>query len=156
MALVRWEPAREMGALQSDMNRLFDSFFRSDRDGERRWAPATDLVEEGGNLVLKLDLPGMSDEDVNVEVEGNVLTVSGERSEEHSSDQGGIVRRERTVGRFSRSFTLPDGTDPDAIEGDFEKGVLELRIPKPAEERPRKVTIGTGSGKAIEGTSTES
>lgn len=156
MAVVRWEPTRELESFQSDMNRLFESFLRpaSGRSGPR-WIPATDLTREGDDLVLRLDLPGMDDESVDVEVEGNVLTVSGERSETAESEDEGQLRRERSYGTFARSFTLPEGTDPEAIKGDFDKGVLELRIPKPAEERPRKITIGGGSAKTIEGTSTE-
>lgn len=156
MAVVRWEPTRELESFQSDMNRLFESFLRpaSGRSGPR-WIPATDLTWEGDDLVLRLDLPGMDDESVDVEVEGNVLTVSGERSETAESEDEGQLRRERSYGTFARSFTLPEGTDPEAIKGDFDKGVLELRIPKPAEERPRKITIGGGSAKTIEGTSTE-
>lgn len=145
MAIVRWEPSREMEAFQSDMNRLFDSFFRPGQGREpQRWAPATDLIEDGDELVLKLDLPGMNDDNVDVEVEGNVLVVSGERSEERQSEEGGHLRRERSFGKFTRSFTLPEGTDPEAISGSFENGVLELRIPKPGEAQPHKVKIGPG------------
>lgn len=156
MAVVRWEPTRELESFQSDMNRLFESFFRpgSGRNGTR-WVPATDLAQEGDDLILRLDLPGMDDETVDVEVEGNVLTVSGERSEKHETENDGYLRRERSWGGFSRSFTLPEGTDAEAIRGDFAKGVLELRIPKPAEDRPRKIAIGNSTGKTIEGTSTE-
>lgn len=156
MAIVRWEPSRELESFQSDMNRLFDSFFRTEPGrAERAWAPATDLAQEGEDLVLKLDLPGIGDENLDVEVEGNVLTVSGERSEERESEESGYLRRERSFGKFSRSFTLPEGTDADAIQGGFENGVLEIRIPKPVEEQPHKVKIGTGRSPAIEGTSTE-
>lgn len=157
MALVRWEPARELEAFQTDMNRLFDSFFRSDTSSSvRRWAPATDLTEDGDSLVLKLDLPGLSDEDVAVEVDGNVLTVSGERRDERESKEGGVLRLERSFGKFSRSFTLPEGTDPESIKGGFDKGVLELRIPKPAEKQPQRIDIGSGEpAAAIEGKSTE-
>lgn len=157
MAMVRWAPAREIEAVQSDMNRLLDTFFRSGTNGTvRRWAPATDLTEEGSDLVLRLDLPGMGDEDVNVQVEGNVLTVSGERHDDRRTEEDGKYRLERSFGRFSRTFTLPEGTDADAIHGNFDKGVLEIRIPKPVEEQPRQIKIGSGSAKAIEGTSTGS
>lgn len=155
MAVVRWEPSREMEAFQSDMNRLFDSFFRPEQGrGVRHWAPATDLIQDGDDLVLKLDLPGMTEDAVAVEVEGSVLTVSGERSEERESEEGGHLRRERSFGKFTRSFTLPEGTDPDAIQGSFENGVLEIRIPKPVEEKPHRVKIGTGAAGTIEGDST--
>ena len=160
MALVRWEPARELEAFQTDMNRLFDSFFRSEANSTvRRWVPATDLTEDGDQMLLRLDLPGLSEEDVAVEVEGNVLTISGERQDERETKEGSILRTERSYGKFSRSFTLPEGTDPDAIAGGFDKGVLELRIPKPAEQKPRRIEIGSAgkqNGKAaIEGVTVE-
>ena len=157
MALVRWEPAREIEAFQTDMNRLFDSFFRSDTNSTvRRWAPPTDLTEEEGELVLRLDLPGMTDEDVSVEIDGNVLSISGERQDHRESSSGTAYRLERSFGRFSRSFTLPEGTDPEAIKGGLENGVLELRIPKPAEKQPRKIELAgasTGKPPTIEGKS---
>ena len=148
MALVRWEPSRELEAFQTDMNRLFDSFFR---------APPTDLTEDGKDLVLRIDLPGMSDEDVTVEVDGSVLTVSGERKDHRETKEGSVFRLERSFGKFSRSFTLPEGTEPDSIKGGLENGVLELRIPKPAEKQPKRVVIGSQSGTkpAIEASSTE-
>lgn len=152
MAIVRWEPSRELEAFQSDMNRLFDSFFRPEQGrAPQRWAPATDLVQDGDDLVLKLDLPGMNDDNVDVEVEDGVLTVSGERTGKSESGAGEHLRRERYFGRFTRSFTLPGGTDPEAIRGSFADGVLELRIPKPAEGQPHRVKIGTQSAGTIEG-----
>jgi HSP20 family protein len=123
----------------------------------RRWAPPTDLTEDGEDLVLRIDLPGMSDEDVTVEVDGNVLTVSGERKDHRETQEGSVFRLERSFGKFSRSFTLPEGTETDSIEGGLENGVLELRVPKPAERQPKRIKIGSQSGAqpAIEGTSTE-
>lgn len=158
MAIVRWDPARDIEAFQSDMNRMFDSFFRSDGNSSvRRWAPAADVTESGDDLVLQMDLPGLTEDAVTVEVEDGVLTVSGERKDERRHESEGIHRLERTYGKFARSFNLPAGTDPDSISGDFENGVLELRIPKPAEKKPRRVAIGSGAGAGtIEGTSAES
>jgi len=155
MALVRLDPTRELEAFQTDMNRLFDTFFRSDGGSPvRRWVPPTDLTEDGDDMVMRLDLPGISEEDVAVEVEGNVLTVSGERRDEREKQDGEVFRLERSFGKFSRSFTIPEATDPDAIRGSFDRGVLELRIPKPAEQKPRRIEIGAGKdeSKAIEGT----
>lgn len=158
MALVRLDPSREIEAFQTDMNRLFDSFFRSDSNSAvRRWVPATDLVEEGDDLVLRLDLPGMTEDDVSVEVDANVLTISGERRDTRESAESGFYRIERSFGKFSRSFTLPEGVEPDAIAGEFDRGVLELRVPKPAEQKPHRVEIGAKDAgpAAIEGSSTE-
>ena len=163
MALIRWEPAREINSLQSEMNRLFNTFFDTPTGGAgtggaRRWLPAMDLVETDDHFVLRADLPGLSEEDVNVELEDNVLTVSGERKAEHESRKEGYYRIERASGSFQRSLTLPEGVNPEAIEASFDKGVLEVRIPKPEERKPRKVAISVGAGeqKTIEGSESTS
>jgi HSP20 family protein len=156
MALVRWEPARELTSLQTDMNRLFNSFFDTTTAGNgdtaRRWIPAMDVVETDEHFVLKADLPGLAEDDVHVEVEDNVLTVSGERKAEHEDKRDGYVRVERSYGSFRRSLSLPEGVDPEAVSATFDKGVLEVRIPKPEQRKPRRVAIQVGdSPAAIEG-----
>lgn len=153
--LVRWDPAVEVDSLQSEVNRLFDGFFGSGRAGNgaapRRWVPAMDLAEEGDALVLTADLPGMSEEDVAIEIKDGVLTVSGERTSERESEARGYHRVERSFGRFSRALTLPDGIDPDGVQAKFDRGVLEIRIPKPEERKPHRVQIGGSSRGTIEG-----
>jgi HSP20 family protein len=156
MALVRWEPARELDAFQGEFNRLFDTFFGGPANGRsRRWVPAMDLVETEDALVLRADLPGLERDDVAIEVKDRVLTVSGERKSEHGDKADGYYRVERAFGGFSRSLTLPDGIDPEQVEAAFDKGVLEVRIPKPAERKPHRVEIGNGDPKALEGTAEE-
>ncbi|HEX3317914.1 MAG TPA: Hsp20/alpha crystallin family protein [Solirubrobacteraceae bacterium] len=164
MALIRWEPAREINSLQSEMNRLFNTFLDTPAgaagaaggNGGRRWIPAMDLVETPEHFVLRADLPGLTEGDVDIELEDNVLTVSGERKVEHESREEGYYRVERASGSFRRSLTLPEGVDAEAIEASFDKGVLEVRIPKPEERKPRKVAISVGGGepKTIEGSET--
>ena len=149
MALVRWEPLREMATLQNEMNRLFGTFFDTPTtavsgNGPRRWVPAMDLVETDGHFVLRADLPGMTDGDVRLEVEDRVLTLAGERKAEHEAKGEGYYRLERASGAFSRSLTLPEGIDPETISARFEHGVLEVRIPKPEERKPRRVAIQVG------------
>ena len=162
MALIRWEPVRELNTLQSEMNRLFNTIFDTpvpnETAGVRRWIPAMDLVETDNDFVLRADLPGVAEGDVNIELEDNVLTVSGERKSEHEERKEGYYRVERASGRFSRSLTLPEGVDADAIKASFEKGVLEIRIPKPEEGKPRKVAFSVGGGdpKTIEGSESAS
>ena len=164
MALVRWEPVRELHTVQQEMNRLFNTFFDTpsgSSDGGqatalRRWMPAMDLVESEDHFVLRADLPGLAEEDVKLEVTGDTLTVSGERRFEHEAKKDGFYRLERGSGTFSRSLTLPEGVDADAIGATFDKGVLEVRIPKPEQRRPRRVEIAVGGGpKAIEGRAAE-
>ena len=157
MALVRWEPVRELSSLQNEMNRLFTTFFDTPTSGNgdaplRRWIPAMDLVETDEHFVLKADLPGLGEGDVSIEVEDNVLTVSGERKAEHEDKREGYVRVERSYGAFRRSLTLPEGIDPEAVTASFDNGVLEVRIPKPEERKPRRVAIQVGDRPAaIEG-----
>ena len=103
-----------------------------------------DVIETADHYVLRADLPGLSDEDVNVQIEDNMLTVSGERKAEHETQQGGYYRLERAIGAFSRSLTLPDGVDPDGVQADFDRGVLEIRVPKPEQKKPRQVQIAVG------------
>ena len=154
MAVVRWDPTRELDSLQGEMNRLFSNFFdtpAASKGGNgggatRRWIPAMDLVETQDNFVLKADLPGMSESDVNVELENNVLTISGERKTEHEEQHEGYYRLERATGSFSRALSLPEGIDADAVTAAFDNGVLTVRIPKPAQAKPRKVKIGVGGG----------
>src|SRR2546421_12458620 len=159
MALIRWEPARELGTIQNEMNRLFNSFFDTPTPAAgnggsfRRWIPAMDLVETEDDFVLRADLPGLSEQDVDIEFEDNVLTISGERKAEHEERKEGYYRVERSYGTFSRSLTLPEGVDPEAVKASFARGVLEVRVPKPEERKPRKVAISFGGGepKTIEG-----
>ena len=150
MALVRWDPLRDIDSLQGEMNRLFSTFFdtptaRGANGGgaaTRRWIPAMDLIEAGEHFVLKADLPGMTEEDVNVELENNVLTISGERKTELEDKHEGYYRLERSSGAFTRSLTLPEGIDAEAVTASFDNGVLEVRIPKPVEAKPRRIQIG--------------
>ena len=160
MALIRWEPVRELNTIQSEMNRLFNTFFdspaasggQSNAQSLRRWIPAMDLVETEDAFVLRADLPGLSEKDVNIELEDNVLTVSGERKAEHEDRQEGYYRVERASGTFSRSLTLPEGVDPEGVSANFERGVLEVRIPKPEQRKPRKVAISVGAQSQSNGT----
>ncbi|MEA2377963.1 MAG: hypothetical protein QOK00_521 [Thermoleophilaceae bacterium] len=140
-----------------EVDRLFDAFFGADRETGRRWVPPVDLVEAEDHFVLKADLPGLSEDDVSIEVQDGALTISGERPAEHESSERGWYRIERSFGSFSRSLTLPDGVDTDAISAHFDRGVLEVRIPKPEERKPRRVQISAnGRARALEGTASES
>jgi HSP20 family protein len=146
MSIVRWEPL----ALQN----LFESVFDAPSPGRsgalRRWMPAMDLAEADDSYVLKADLPGLTQDDIKIEFEDRTLTVSGERKAEHEVSKDGYVRVERAFGSFSRTLTLPQGVDPEAVTASFENGVLEVRVPKPEARKPRRIEIGT-EPKTIEG-----
>ena len=150
--LMRPEP------FSQEVNRLFNTLFDSDQAAQR-WVPAMDLTEAEDHFVLKADLPGLAEDDVSIEVQDNTLMISGERREEHEQRERGWYRVERQFGRFSRSLTLPEGIDPDAIAAEFDKGVLTVHIPKPEERKPRRVQIKAGAGngapKAVEGSAEE-
>jgi HSP20 family protein len=159
MALIRWEPVRELHTMQNEMNRLFNAFFDAPSQGNggqtttvRRWIPAMDVVETEDHFVLRADLPGLSENDVKIELEDNVLTIAGERKAEHEQQGEGYYRVERAFGSFSRSLTLPEGVDAERIQASFNSGVLEVRIPKPEQHKPRKVQISLGGAtNTIEG-----
>ncbi|MGH2915998.1 MAG: Hsp20/alpha crystallin family protein [Solirubrobacteraceae bacterium] len=143
MALIRWET-------QSELHRLFNSLFDTPTvagvSAPRRWVPAMDVVESQDQYVLRADLPGLSQDDVEIELHGDVLTISGERRSEHESDRGGYRRVERSWGSFHRSLSLPDGVDSDAVQASFERGVLEVKVPKPEQRKPRRVAISVAGG----------
>jgi HSP20 family protein len=161
MSLIRWEPIAELNTIQNEMNRLFNTFFdqpaSTARGGApaRRWIPAMDLVETADHYVVRADLPGVSDEDVDVQLQDNVLTISGERKAEQQTTQEGYYRLERAAGAFSRALTLPDGVDPGAVHAQFDRGVLEISIPKPEQKKPRQVQIKLGTPAAHEPTTIE-
>jgi HSP20 family protein len=132
------------------MNRLFNGFFdtpRASGTNGARFLPAMDLVETDDHFVLRADLPGLREEDVKVELEDNVLTISGERKAQHEAKGEGYYRLERSYGQFARSLTLPEGVKADGIAATFDRGVLEVKVPKPEQRKPHRVTIGVGAGK---------
>jgi len=159
MAVVRWEPFRELAALQSEMGRWMNQMAGSSGGGNGQssnWLPAVDVWETEGELVLSFDLPGIAEDKIAVELDDNVLTVSGER--ERSQEQTGerFYRYERRFGAFSRSVTLPAGVSEDSITADYREGVLEVRVAKPEDPKPKRIQIGSSEQATIEGTSSQS
>jgi HSP20 family protein len=148
MAIVRWEPFRDLVSLQERMNRMFDESFRGvGRMGEDEWslggswAPAVDIYEKDGNIVLKAELPGIDPKKVDVRVENNVLTLRGERKFEEEVKKDNFHRVERAYGTFTRSFTLPTVVDTDKIKGEFKDGVLKLTLPTKEEAKPKQIQV---------------
>jgi HSP20 family protein len=156
MALVRWEPFRELAALQNEMghwmNQLGGLATTRGNGHSTTWLPVVDIWETDKELVLSFDLPGIPEDKIAVELEDDVLTVTGERerSEEQSGDR--FYRYERRYGQFSRSVTLPTGVKESDIKANYKDGVLEIRVPKPEEQKPKRIKIGSKG--AIEGKST--
>ena len=149
MAIVRWEPFRDLVSLQERMNRLFEDSFRGtgraagDEDWALggSWAPAVDIFEQGGDIVLKAELPGVDAKDVDIRVENNILTLRGERKLDNEVKRESYHRVERSYGSFSRSFTLPTVVDTDKIKADYRDGVLRVTLPKREEAKPKQITI---------------
>jgi len=136
-ALTRWEPFAELGELRGRFDRLFGEL----GDARGAWAPAIDVVRDNGDLVVRADVPGLKPDEVKIEVEDNILTVSGEHEDTKEEKEADYLRRERRYGSFSRSVALPPGVDPKQIKATTGNGVVEVKIPLPKEPEKKRVEI---------------
>jgi HSP20 family protein len=144
MAITRFEPFRELAAVQSRLNRIFSEPYEQGDDTLVRadWVPAVDVVENDQHeLVLTAELPGVKKEDIELKVENNTLTIRGERKRAFETKEDGYHRVERAYGSFVRSFTLPQTVSTDGIKADFKDGVLTVTLPAREEAKPRQVSI---------------
>jgi HSP20 family protein len=142
-AISRWDSFQGLSNLQEQVNRLFETSFpgRSDNSALTTWAPAVDIYETENELVLKADLPDVNEKDIDVRIENNMLTVRGERKFEQKVKEDNYLRIERTYGAFSRSFSLPNTVNSEAIKAEYKNGVLTVEMPKRAESKPKQVRI---------------
>jgi HSP20 family protein len=144
MQLVRWTPMGNLLSFQHEMNRMFDQFFRGGNGDEAKvstWRPSVDIYETDDALVIKAELPGVSKDDVSVDVHQNTLTLRGQRKHETEVKDEHYHRVERSYGSFQRSFTLPATVDAEKAEASFKDGVLELRLPRLESAKPRQIAI---------------
>lgn len=146
MAVVKWDPFRDVEKLQNRINRMFeDSFGRSrELDDEMSlcaWKPAVDIYESETGIVLAAELPGVGKENVAVEVKDNILTLKGERLANPKIKEESYYRQERLYGTFQRSFTLQQNIQHNLIKATFKNGVLEIEIPRPEKEQPKQITV---------------
>ena len=153
MTLIRWKPTYDVPTypgdvlnMQREINRMFDSFFRSGGPEETdlaasTWSPAVDIVEQKDQYTVKVELPGVSKEDVKITMEDNVLTIRGEKKEEKETKEGSHHRIERSYGAFQRSFALPTTVKTDKIEASFKDGVLNVELPKSEEAKPKQIDV---------------
>jgi HSP20 family protein len=145
--LTRWEPFRGAASLQEQVNRLFGDVL--ERTGEESsltaWAPSVDIYETEHELVIKADIPEVDPKDLDIRVENNILTIRGERKFEKKVNEDNYLRVERAYGSFSRSFSLANTVNPEAIQADYQNGVLTLNIPKREEAKPKQIKVNVGT-----------
>lgn len=145
MAIIRWDPFRNINTLQDRINRLFEDAFPRNQGMEEdlmcAWRPQVDIYDTGNGFVILVDLPGVDKREVSVEVKENILTISGERKSDGPDLDDNYYRRERNCGTFQRSFSLRTMIAPDKIKASFKSGVLKIEIPSPEEEKPRQVSV---------------
>src|SRR5215216_307697 len=150
--LVRWEPIRELAAMQNEMSRFMNGLLDGNGRTTQSWVPAVDVWETEDELVYAFDLPGIPEDKISVEFEDGALTVSAERGREQTLDGDRFYRYERRFGTFSRTIGLPQGVTDAEIAAKYENGVLELHVRKPEQQKPKRIQIG-GTQSAIDGTS---
>ncbi len=149
--ITRWDQSRGLTTLQDQVNRLFEDNFTRERSGHAdlaTWAPPVDIYETENELVLKADLPGLQDKDIDVRVENNMLTIRGERKFEKDVNEDNYLRVERAYGPFTRSFSLPNTVSSESVRAEYRNGVLTLHMAKREESKPKQIKISvSGNGK---------
>ena len=138
--LTRWDPFQQLAEMQHDFDRILG---RPLHNGERAhpWVPPVDVEQTKDALVLKFDLPGMTEKDIDIELEGRTLIISGERTEQKASQHEGYYSRERQIGRFTRSFMLPEEIEESKIDAKFRDGVLTVRVPQALKQKARRIPV---------------
>ncbi|HJX01331.1 MAG TPA: Hsp20/alpha crystallin family protein [Terriglobales bacterium] len=152
--VTRWDPFREFSTLQDRMNRLFRDSYGDGREEAlttSTFAPPVDVYEDEHNVVLKIEVPGIDEKDIDVRIENNTLTVHGERKFEKEEKEENFRRVERQYGSFTRSFTLPNTVDAEHVQAHYDKGILKVQLAKKAEAKPKQIKVNVGSEKSLEG-----
>jgi len=153
--LMRFDPFRDVAALQTEMGRLMSGLLEGSGGGSvgqgRTWVPALDVWQTDEALVYAFDLPGIPEDKISIELEDNVLTVSAERERTQEVQDERFYRYERRFGTFQRVITVPQGVKEDDVKADFKDGVLEIHVPKPEQSKPRRIPIGSPETATIEG-----
>jgi HSP20 family protein len=145
MAITRWDPFREVASLQNRVNALFRDFSEGESPmTTANFVPSVDIYEDEKKVVLKLEVPGIEEKDLDVSVENNVLTVKGERKFEKEEKEENFHRIERRYGTFYRAFTLPSTVDTEHIDASYNAGVLKLELKKKPEAQPKQIKVNVG------------
>jgi HSP20 family protein len=153
MTIVRYDPFRDLRTLQEEVNRLFSTnltrAFGDEGIGRGAWAPSVDIYENKDQIVLEAELPGMKQEDFDLSIENNVITIRGERKFEKTDETDNYHRVERSYGSFTRSFTLPQTVSSEGANAEYNNGVLRVTLPKREETKPRRIQVtGSNAGTA--------
>lgn len=148
--LVRWEPLRELATLQTEMSRMMNGLFEGNGRTTQSWVPAVDVWETEHDLVYAFDLPGVPEEQISIELHGDTLTVTAQRERVDERAEDGLVRYERRFGTFSRAVGVPQGVAEDGVRAEYRNGVLEIRVAKPEQSKPRKIQLAGGGHPTIE------
>lgn len=146
MAIMRWDPFKDLLSLQEKMNRMFDESLgkrSTDQEGliDGAWRPPVDVLETEDSIILKAELPGVTRPDISVEVQDNMLILKGERHFERDTKEENFHRIERSYGKFFRSFSLPSEVDPEKVKASFKDGVLEVIVPKVGKAKAKQVEV---------------
>ena len=151
--LVRWEPFREVAAFQNEMSRFMNGLLEGNGRTSQAWVPALDVWETETELVYALDLPGVPEDKISVELDEGALTISAERERTQEETQDRFYRYERRYGTFSRTFGVPQGVTDSDVSAAYKDGVLEVHVKKPEQPKPKRIQVGSGVGATIEGKS---
>src|SRR2546423_7700980 len=151
--LVRWEPLREIGALQNEMSRFMNGLLEGSGRTNQSWIPALDRGETENDVVYAVDLPGISEDKISVELDDGALTISAERERTQEESDERLYRYERRYGTFSRTVGVPQGVTESDISADYKNGVLEVHVKKPEQPKPKRIQIGSGARAPIAGKS---
>jgi HSP20 family protein len=149
MRITRWTPYNDFNSLQSTLNRVFQDFNRGSDEltTSGSFVPAVDIYEDQNGITLKMEVPGVSEQDINISLENNTLTVSGERKFEKNEKEENFHRIERRYGSFTRSFSLPNTVDAEKVDAGYESGILSIQLGKKAEAKPKQIKINVNSAK---------
>jgi HSP20 family protein len=153
MAVTRWDPFRDVLALQNRMNSLFQEYNRNQADGDiatAAFVPPVDIYEDEHKIVLTLEVPGLKESDLDIQLENNLLAVKGERKFAAEQKEENFHRIERRYGSFFRSFTIPNKVNPESVKASYDAGVLRIELEKRAEAKPKQIKVQVGSAQAID------
>jgi HSP20 family protein len=153
--LVRWEPFRDIAALQNEVSRFMNGLLEGNGRTNQAWVPALDVWETEAEIVYALDLPGISEDKISVELDEGALTISAERERTQEQSDERFYRFERRFGTFSRTFAVPQGASDSDVTADYKDGVLEVHVQKPEQPKPKRIQIGSSEKATIEGSSSK-